>query len=199
MRVVIKADKELARFANAIGYLGKKAPFAIQQAVAKTGDRARTRVKKALAAQTGLSQKTIDRALKVKRPSFKDFTYTITSRGEDIGLQHFKARETRKGVVAHPWGKKTLYPGAFLKAGGRWKKVGGTLRPATGWDKARVGVGQWNGNALKRTGDGMERQTSGVVIPQEMVDGASLAAFKDGLTEYLAKRLDHEIGRLLPK
>ena len=103
MRLIITTDGVLERFSNQLGALGKKAPLAMQRALARTGDSARKQVVRALAQQTGLPQKrVIHRAVQIKRPHFGDLSYMMTTRGGDIRLKYFRARETRKGVAASP-------------------------------------------------------------------------------------------------
>lgn len=191
MQLVITSDDVLRKFANQLGALGKETPRAMQRAVARTGDMARTQVVRALTQQTGLPRAVIVRAVQVKRPSFRDFTYTMTASGGNIRLKYFKARETRKGVSAAPLGGRRVFPGTFMKAG--WV-----------WDR-RIVKPNWNGQVFRRTGgvtrngmDEFEVVRSEVYIPREMVQGATEQAWRDTAANHLEPRLRHEISRLLP-
>lgn len=186
MRLIITADGVLARFSNQLGALGKKAPLAMQRALARTGDGARKQVVRALAQQTGLPQKrVIHRAVRIKRPHFGDLSYTMTTRGGDIRLKYFRARETRKGVAASPWGERKVFAGTFTRAGWVWKK--------------RIIKSNWNGQVFRRSGEEQfEVVRSGVIIPAEMVKGATVQAWHAAVDRNLEQRLRHEIGRLLP-
>ncbi|MDV2967812.1 hypothetical protein RZ532_17605 [Nitratireductor aquimarinus] len=174
----------LKRFENQIGALGEKAPHALQRAVARTGDMARTQVVRALTKQTGLKRKVIVRAVKVTRPSFGSLNYVMRTRGGDIALKYFSARETRKGVSASPFGKRKVFAGTFIKAG-RFP--------------SRVSL-DMGGHVFLRSGKSrfpVEKQKSGVVIPAEMVKGQTAEAFQASVRANLPRRVEHELGRLL--
>lgn len=154
------------KFAKAVDVLGSSRFLkAGNRAVNRVGGKAKTHTGRALRPQTGLKRPTIIRALKVKRSNWQTLTYEISSSGGDIALKHFCARETRKGVSAAPFGKRRVFAGTFLKGGlfpnrkalamgGQvWKRVGGGRRP-------------------------IEKQLSGVIIPNEMVKGRTKAAFE---------------------
>lgn len=184
--IVIKwADANLKRFDNQLKALGKDAPKALQRAVARAGDSTRTQVVRALTKQTGLPRATIVRAIKTRRPSWTDFTYTMTTTGGDISLKYFQPRETAKGVTAKPFGKRDLFEGSFLK-GGKWPN--------------RAEKMAFGGHAFHRVGSGrlpVEMTKSKVIIPDEMVKGETEAAFREHGMKMLEKRVAHEIGRLL--
>ncbi len=174
----------LRRFENQIGALGEKAPHALRRTVARTGDMARTQVIRALTKQTGLKREVIVRALKVTRPSFESLNYVMRTRGGDIALKYFSARETRKGVRASPFGKRKVFAGAFIM-GGRFP--------------SRVPL-DLNGHVFIRSGKSrfpIEKQKSGVVIPAEMVKGQTAEAFQASVRANLPRRVEHELGRLL--
>ncbi|WP_099864715.1 hypothetical protein [Pararhizobium haloflavum] len=173
----------LRRFDNALKALGdKKMRQVANRAVNRAGDQARTQVRRELARQTGLPRKVIVKAVKVSRSSWQTLDYRMTTRGGDIGLKYFKARETRKGVSAAPFGKRQVFAGTFIKGG----KFPG---------RVPIGMG---GQVFKRVGDGrfpIEKQTSGVIIPAEMVKGATVDAFRSTASRVLVERIEHEISR----
>lgn len=187
----------LQRLGNALGRLdGHQKHLSLQRAVNHTGDKARTKVIRALAEQTGLKYGVIKSAVRTGKAwgaSASSFTqgrgslsYTLSSKGGDISLKHFKARETRAGVTAAPFRKRESRSGTFIK-GGRFPN--------------RVAVSGLNGHVYKRSGAGrgpLEFQNSGVIIPVEMLKGASAKAFTDTINEELPKRVMHEIERLAP-
>ena len=178
--------KDLKRFGNMLAALGNDGPKAEMRAINRTGDMARTQVVRALAKQTGLPQKTMRKAVKAKRASVGDLEYSLQATGGDVSLKYFKPRETRKGVTAAVMGQRKLFEGAFLK--------GGSF--ATG--RVDIGLG---GHVFERSGNdrlAIEKLTSGVFIPAEMVRGATADAFERTVAEVLPRRLDHEISRLLP-
>lgn len=179
----------IARLGNQIGAAGAKAPLALARAINHTGAKARTQMIRALVPQTGLKRKVIVKALRESKASEGGLTYTITSNGGNIRLKHFGARETAKGVSAAPWSKRSVYPHTFMKAG---------------WWPSRVVKPNWNGQVFARlsskTSSGMDRfevVRSGLFIPEEMVTGASAAAFNSMAASDLPARLEHELGRVI--
>lgn len=180
--------KGLTRFENMLGALGAEAPKAVNRAINRTGDMARTQVVRALSKQTGLPQKTIRRAVKVKRSSWDNLEYNLTSAGGDVSLKYFKKRETREGVVADLGMSrgKVLFEGSTFFRGGAF--------PAR-----RVKISSMGGHVFVRDGGrtNLSKIKSGVFIPVEMVEGASADAFERVVADVLPRRLDHEIGRAL--
>ena len=184
--LALKLDaKDLDRLGNLIGAAGKRAPVALARAINHSGDKARTRMIRALAGQTGLKVGTTKRALRTTKAGAGGLTYVIRSRGGDIRLKYFGARETRRGVSAAPWNKRSIYPHTFLKAG---------------WWPRRVVKPSWNGQVFERMGsktktgmDRFETVRSGLLIPDEMVKGASADAFYSAVDQDLAARLAHEL------
>lgn len=176
---------DISRLANALAAVGKKAPVALARAINHTGQKARTAMVRSLTAQTGLKRKTIVKALKVKRAAQRgDLSYTITSRGGDISLKYFSPREVRGGTTASPFGKRTNFPMAFLKGGRRPNRV-----------PLNMGGHIFRRTSASRTP--IELVDSGVIIPEQMVTGATEAAFYDVAGRELANRLSHELFRIL--
>lgn len=179
----------IARLGNQIGAAGKNAPLALARAINHTGAKARTQMVRALVPQTGLKRKTIIKALRENKASAGSLTYAIKSHGGNIRLKHFGARETRQGVSAAPWGRRAVYAHTFMKAG---------------WWPNRVVKSNWNGQVLERVGsktstgnDRFQVVRSGLFIPDEMVQGASAAAFNSTAAADLPARLGHELERML--
>jgi hypothetical protein len=179
----------IARLGNQIGAAGARAPLALARAINHTGDKAKTRMTRALTVQTGLKRQTIVKALRVNKAGGGGLTYTIRSAGGDIGLKYFGARETRTGVSAAPWGARSIYPHTFMKAG---------------WWPKRVTKGNWNGHVFERAGsrtnsgmDRFQKVKSGVFIPEEMVKGATATAFNSTVAAELPGRLEHELSRII--
>lgn len=178
----------IARLGNQIGAVGARAPIALARAINHTGSKARTQMIRALVPQTGLKRKTIVKALRELKAGGGGLTYEIRSHGGDIRLKYFGARETAKGVSAAPWNARHVYPHTFMKAG---------------WWPHRVVKSNWNGQVFERAGSrtkNMDRfhvVRSGLFIPDEMVQGASAAAFEGMVASDLPARLEHELGRML--
>ena len=195
MQVTISfRDQLMARYANQMGALGAgQAQAALARALRHTGAKARTRVIRALTAQTGLKRATIARAVREVRGDAAAMEFVLRTQGGNIRLKHFKARETRKGVSAAPWAQRQIYTGTFMRAG--W----------WGSKRGRVDKPKWNGQVFVRAGgvtrtgkDKFEVQRSGLYIPTEMLTGQTAQAFQDLISSQLMPRVGHELGRMLP-
>ncbi len=176
--------KGLKTFGNMLGALGDEAPKVQARAINRTGDMSKTKVVRALSKQTGLPQKTIRRSMKVRRASPGDLEYRIVSAGGDVSLKYFRARETLKGVTAFVRGEREMFPHTFIRGGS--------------FARGRVDLNM-GGHVFERVGGrtDLEKVTSGVFIPIEMVEGASADAFDSTVSEVLPRRLSHEISRSL--
>lgn len=175
------------RFAKGVKALGSPKMFqAESRAVNHTGYKSRTKVRRALTAQTGLKRKVIVHAVKVKRSSPGTLTFQMSARGGDVGLKYFKARETRKGVMASPFGKRTLFEGAFIRGGNFPGRVG-----------LKLGGHVFTpSSSSSRWFRPFTKTKSGVVIPNEMVKDDSADAFTSTVQSELPSRLAHEVSRL---
>ncbi|WP_439623959.1 hypothetical protein [Shinella sp.] len=201
----------IQRLGNALGRLSShEKRLGLQRAVNHTGDKARTQVIRALAKQTGLGYGVIRKAVRTGsawgagadgstyREGRGSLSYILSSKGGDISLKFFKARETRAGVTAAPFGERRLFAGAFLKGGQFPNRV--VANGLNGHVYERVG-----GKVIRQRGlnKGKRRQPlkfmdSGVVIPTEMLRGPSAEAFSSTVNAELPKRVMHEINRLAP-
>ncbi|KEP69620.1 hypothetical protein DL1_03240 [Thioclava dalianensis] len=179
--------KGLRQFENMLGALGAEAPKAVNRAINRTGDMAKTQVVKELARQTGLPQKLIRRSVKVTRSSWTHLEYQLHSAGGDVSLKYFKKRETDEGVRAYLGDQRgwDWFAESFFRAGR--------------WPRPRQQISWSHGHVFVRVGGrtDLEKVTSGVFIPIEMVEGATAKAFEDSVTNNLPRRLDHEISRAL--
>lgn len=181
------ADVEgLKRFEAGIRALGDRKMRAVgNRAVNRTGDMARTQVRRALTKQTGLKRRVIVEAVKVTRSTPATLIYRMSAAGGDISLKHFAARETRRGVSAAPFGKRKIFAHTFIKGG---------LFP----DRKTLAYGGevfMPDLASSDWGRTFEVQKSGVVIPAEMVKGETKAAFERTVATVLPARLEHELHR----
>jgi hypothetical protein len=174
---------DVGRIANIIGAAGAKAPVGIARALNHTVLKARTQMIRALVPQTGLTYRTIRAALKVERASPGKLEASISSRGGNIRLKFFQPRETRSGVSAAPRGQRQVFSRTFMKGGQFPNRV--ALKSGK--------------QVFVRKGKGRLPLTvvrSGVIIPQEMVDDASEAAFMSVARTELPPRIAHELLRL---
>lgn len=181
------------KLSNMLGAAGAGARHAIRRAINHSGDKAKTQMTRALTAQTGLPRQVIVRALRVSRAAHGGdmasagagaLSYAIRSRGGDIALKFFKPRETRQGVSAAPFGKRTIFASAFTRGGHFPNRV--TL--------------SMGGHVMRRVGGArlpIAVADSGVIIPEQMVQGETEAAFHAAVQSSLPARLEHELLRVL--
>ena len=178
------ADQTMIKFGRSIDRLNRQFPKIIPQEVNKVGNRAKTVVIRNLTKQTGLDRKVIVAAVgnpAKARPG--KLTYEMKTQGGNIRLKYLKPKESGDGVVAKPFGKKTLYPGAFMMGG------------AVGNRKV---VPKFKGHVMVRTkGRFYTNARSGVFIPVEMTQGATLAAFEKIAGPMLEDRVTKVIAKLL--
>lgn len=172
--------------ADAMAAIGEgRARKAYARAINRVGSTAITQTGRALAQQTGLPARVTRKALSnpIKAtPASLGFFKRV--RGGDIGLKYFRARETLRGVSAAPLNHRRVFAHTFIK---------GALFPD------RVDLPRLNGHvfmpdtAIKRWGRlPIEKEESGVILPEQLVRGQSKAAF-EAATRGLGPRVEHEI------
>lgn len=177
-------DQNAVRFQEAVGQVGDTvtAHKAFRRAINHTGDKARTKVRRSLAKQMGLTQKRLRQldALHTRRANFGALEYTITGSGKAISLKEFGARQFRYGVRARPWGQSRRFEGTFIFAG-----------------NPRSGKFVAGGHVFKRTSGASLpiEKLWGPSVPRELVQAASLQAFED-TARYLGPRIVHELRKL---
>lgn len=168
LTLTIKGDG-LPRLEEAARTLGseKKARNAYRRAINEAGRDTKTPTKRALAKQTGLKVGVANRALRTKKASAADLQYEMKGTGGFIGLKFFKARETRKGVSAAPFGQRRVFAHTFIKGG---------LFP----NRKELGMGGqvFAPTRGTRWGRDFETKKSDVRIPDEMVKGVTAQTFE---------------------
>ena len=108
----------LRKFDRQIRDLNEKFPKVLPRIINQVGDRAKTRVVRAMVKQTGLKRDVIARAVKNPSRAFSGrLAYDLRSRGGNVRLKYFNPVETDVGVSATPWGRRTIYVGSFIKGG----------------------------------------------------------------------------------
>ena len=173
------------RFSNGIEQLGSTETMhrkVYRRALNKVGDKAYTRVIRAVGKQMGLKRGqvlTYGGVGKV-RANFTRQDYQIVSRGEEVPLREFGAKQFSYGVRARPWGKATRFTGMFIMAG-RWSS-GDPI--AQGHVFQRV-----TSSSLP-----IEKQF-GPSVPEEIVKNESAEAF-NRVADELPGRIAHEIAQV---
>ncbi len=96
-------------------------------------------------------------------------TYTLSTKGGDISLKYFKARENASRCNRCAFGIRKLFAGTFMKGGRFPKRV--AAKPLHGHVYKRIGekVTASKGRYKGKMRQGLEFQDSGVIIPAEML------------------------------
>lgn len=189
MAVVIAkwADNHINLFGSRVEKLHRQFPVVLPRIVNQVGDRSKTQVIRALTKQTGLPRKTIVKAVgDPRRANGRQLSYEMATRGGNIRLKYLAPRETRAGVTATPWGKRTLFAGTFMK-GGRFP--------------SRKTVAKLDGHVFRRlnsSGSKITQARSGMFIPVEMTRDATRAAFERIAAPLLQVRVEAALRKLLP-
>lgn len=180
------ADDRLRWYGKRLDELNRRFPLVLPRIVNQVGNRSKTQVVRNLTKQTGLPRRTIVKAVGNPNPASPGkLSYEMVTRGGNIRLKYLSPRETRAGVVAKPWGKRTLFPGTFMKGG---------VFPN------RKTVAQFDGHVYRRlntSGTRIAQARSGMFIPVEMTKGATAAAFNNIAAPLLQKRVDAAMAKLL--
>ena len=180
------ADQNLKRFGQKLIELNTRFPKVLPRIVNQVGDKSKTQVIRNLTAQTGLRRAVIVKAVGDPAKAHAGrLSYTMVTRGGNIRLKYLSPRETRPGVVAKPWNKRTLFAGTFMK-GGQFP--------------SRKVVPHFDGHVYRRlntSGTKITQARSGMFIPTEMTTGATKAAFEKIAGPLLQQRVEAAITKLL--
>lgn len=181
------ADQNVKVFGKKLQELERRFPLVLPRIINQVGNRAKTLVIRNLTAQTGLPRRTIVKAAgdpAAARPG--RLSYEMKTRGGNIRLKYLAPRETRPGVTAIPFGKRTLFPGTFMK-GGRFPN--------------RKIVSMFDGHVYRRlnaSGSRITQARSGMFIPTEMTRGATRQAFVTTAGPLLRQRVEAALAKLIP-
>lgn len=162
------------RLASKLAGVGKNIAPALSRALNHTGDKARTRVVRALVKQTGAKYGVVRKVLTTRLASSGMLSYRIIGAGGYMSLKEFGARQTRKGVSAAPWNRRRVFPHTFI-------------------------VGSLGGHVFERKGKSRLpiRKLWGPAIPKEMLKDQSKQAFETTVATDLPARVEHEVGAIL--
>lgn len=182
-RIIISAgDENLRRFQNQIGSLGDKAPPALARAINRTVDMVYTQTVRSLVKQTSAPRKIVVASLRKRKASAGGVLEgAVEARGKELSLKLFKPKQFKAGTKATVWGKRQMFPGAFM--GPRPGVVAGAL-----------GGHVWVRTSKART---PIKKLFGPSIPKEMIKDETAAQFQAIAPPILARRVEHELGRLL--
>jgi len=181
------ADRNLLEYGKRISELNSRFPKVLPRIVNQVGNKTKTVVIRELTKQTGLPRQVVVKAIGSPTVARSGrYVYDMITRGGNIRLKYLRAKEVDGGVMARPFGKPTLYPGAFMKGG---------------CFPDRKAVSQFNGHAffrLNKSGSKITFARSGVFIPVEMTNGATAASFHRVAAPLLKQRVEAALAKLVP-
>lgn len=187
------ADDHLKKFGEQIDELNRRFPKVLPRIINQVGARAKTQVIRNLTKQTGLPRKTIVKAVgEPNKAGGKKLSYEMVTRGGQVRLKYLSPRETKPGVVAKPFGKRTLFQHTFMLGGQFPNRHGGKF---DGHVMRRTGFGKRTDGS---TGVRLTQVRSNVVIPTEMTTGATAAAFNKIAGPLLQQRVEAALKKLVP-
>ena len=173
----IRADFE--EMAQRLRTVGNQAPHIMRRAINRVGDKARTKVVRALVKQTGAKYGTVRRALKIRRANYGELAYRIVGFGGFLPLSAFSARQRKDGVSAAPWGTRRVFKQAFIS-------------PSLG---GHVFVREVHGGS--RVGRLPIRELFGPAIPRELLKDDVKTTFESTVAAELPIAAERELGALL--
>ncbi len=183
-------DDNLRRFQNQIGALGDKAPPALARAINRTVDMVYTQTVRSLVRQTAAPRAIVVASLRKRYASTSGGALegAVQARGKELPLKLFKPKQFKAGTKATVWGKRQMFTGAFIYAGnyksGKLVSGGHVFRNTRGF------------NSKSGRNNKIEKMF-GPSIPKEMVKDETAAQFQAIAPPILARRVEHELGRLL--
>ena len=122
----------------------------------------------------------------IKDVRWRQCRYEIGVKGGDVRLEFFAPRETRRGVSAKPWGRRSVFNATFMR--------GGKFPERVVTQKLSPHVWRRNNTA----GTHITQAKSGLFIPTEAVKGASGKAWTTTGGPLLQQRVEAAIAKLLP-
>ena len=165
---------DFQQLAATLARVGRDMAPALKRAINHTGDKARTQVVRTLAKQTGIKYGKVRQVLRTVRAGNASLTYRIAARGGFTSLKEFSARQVGGGVSAAPWGKRRVFPRAFISP-----SLGGHVFVRVG--KQRFPLHKLFGPAL----------------PPEMVKAETKQAFEQTVASELPARVAFEVESIL--
>jgi hypothetical protein len=113
-RIVITVDS--AQLAEMIERLDpRRARMALSVGVNATIRQTRAKARQNVAKESSIKAGRVAKGLTIDEYSTPStLSATVLGSGRPISLKEFGARQTRKGVSARVWGRRQMYPGAFI-------------------------------------------------------------------------------------
>ncbi|NQU47037.1 MAG: phage tail protein [Planctomycetes bacterium] len=148
---------------------------ATMRALNKVSAQVKTQATRTLAKRMGVPAKRVRADLHIQKASPHRLSASVTGTGRSIKLIHFRARQTRPGAAASPWGKRKKFPGTFI---------------------ADMPSGHRGVFKRKSKASHPIKELYGPGVPKEMAEKAVTKALDEVVKEKFVSLLRHEVGRL---
>jgi hypothetical protein len=151
--VIVTAD--IRRFEREVRQLGERFPVAAARALNRTMATAQTRAVREIAADTGLAQREVRKALDVTRATPRRLLATLAAASRRLVLTAFKARPVAAGVTYSTGRGRRLIPGAFIatmRSGhvGVFKRLRASVRRSPGAWSPNLPIDELRGPSIQR-------------------------------------------------
>lgn len=188
MLTITCETRALLDLARALEAAGRKLPSAQALVINRVATRTRRVVIPTLTRQTGLNRRIITKAVRLFRASPGNPLAVLYTRGGDISLKYFGAREVPGGVEANLKGDRISVAGGFRRSGPRGRRQ---LSPKlNGHVYVNEAGGRWRG--------AIRKERSGVLIPAELIRGETAAAFHRIVETELPAEIARELAKIMP-
>lgn len=126
-------------------------PTANSRALNLVGRKMRTAMVRAVASEMGIQQKAVRSRTKLIKGSKAKPRVLLEFKGRAFNLIEFKARQTKKGVTASPWGQRRLIPHAFIATMPSGSRIVVIRRLRGGTRVPRMPIDAWLGPGIAKT------------------------------------------------
>ncbi|HEY8578646.1 MAG TPA: hypothetical protein VIL72_02080 [Beijerinckiaceae bacterium] len=115
MTLELTNDRRLSEWAFVFEEVAKgSAKRGFSDALNKASDKSRTQVRRALVRQSGMPYRSVAAGMHTVRSRPETLEYRIEQDGNEQNVNLFRARYTRRGVSAAPWGARQVFEGTFI-------------------------------------------------------------------------------------
>jgi hypothetical protein len=135
-------------------------PTANSRAINLVARKMRTLMVRAVAKEMGVKQKAVRTRTKLTKARKAVPRALLEFRGRAFNLIEFKARQTKEGVTAKPWGKRRKIPHAFIATMPQGGRIVVIRALRSGGRVGRLPIEAWLGPGVAKTAaaEGMEKE-----------------------------------------
>lgn len=140
-------------------------PTASARALNLVVSKMRTQMVRRVAEEMGVQQKVVRTRTKVIKATKSRQQALLEFRGKAFNLIEFKARQTKRGVTASPWGERQIVPHAFIATMPHGGRIVVIRRLRGGRRAPRLPIDAWLGPGVAKTAaaESMQRERTDLV------------------------------------